>query len=274
MGYMAKILKFNHIEAENIKRGLQTSTLRMYDEKDLSVDDEILVIDKVKESDPKTWVGIGTATVDRVSMQRVGDLNLDSANFEQFGSTTELYKQLAIFYGDPIDENTHVKVIQFSYKPYKQEKTLAEIEDKVTTPLYNEIKFYGDGGSRGNPGPSASGYVLMDMQDKIIETNGEYLNITTNNQAEYHSLKLGLERALQLGAKTIHVYMDSLLVINQMKGIYKVKNKELLPVYTTIKGILLQFEAVTFTHVPRELNKLADAEVNRILDSIKTNNHS
>ncbi len=265
---MAKILKFNHIEAENIKRGLQTATLRMNDEKDLSVDDEMLVVDKVHEEDPKSWVGIGTATVDRVSYQRVGDLNLDSSNFEQFGSTTELYKQLAIFYGDPIDENTHVKVVQFSFKPYEQEKSLEEVEGKNTTLQLDEIKFYGDGGSRGNPGPSASGYVLLDMHDKIIETNGEYLNITTNNQAEYHSLKLGMERALQLGVKTLHVYMDSLLVINQMKGVFKVKNKELLPVYKTIKGLSLQFQSVSFTHVPRELNKLADAEVNRILDSI------
>lgn len=263
-----KTLKFNHIEAENIKRGLQTATLRMNDEKDLSVDDEIIVVDKVQEADPKSWVAIGTATIDRVSTQRVGDLKLDGANFEQFGSTTELYKQLAIFYGDPIDENTHIKVIQFSFNPYDQEKTIAELEAKNTTLDVDEIKFYGDGGSRGNPGPSASGYVLMDMHDNILETNGEYLNITTNNQAEYHSLKLGLERALQLGAKNIHVYMDSLLVINQMKGIFKVKNKELIPVYNKVKALSLQFQAIDYTHVPRELNKLADAEVNRILDSI------
>lgn len=263
-----KTLKFNHIEAENIKRGLQTATLRMNDEKDLSVDDQIIVVDKVRESNPNSWLAIGTAEIDRVSTQRVGDLKLDGANFEQFGSTTELYKQLAIFYGDPIDENTHIKVIQFSFKPYPKERSLEEVEAKNTTTHFDEIKFYGDGGSRGNPGPSASGFVLLDMHDNILETNGEYLNITTNNQAEYHSLKLGLERALQLGVKRIHVYMDSLLVINQMKGIFKVKNKELLPVYKAIKSLSLQFESIDFTHVPRELNKLADAEVNRILDSI------
>jgi ribonuclease HI len=110
----------------------------------------------------------------------------------------------------------------------------------------------------------------MDMHDKILETNGEYLNITTNNQAEYHSLKLGLERAHQMGASTVHVFMDSLLVVNQMKGIYKVKNKELLQVYQTVKNLTDKFRSITFTHVPRELNKLADAEVNRILDSIST----
>ncbi len=261
-----KILRFNHIEAENIKKGLQTATLRINDEKDISVDDKILVVDKVHEEDPKSWKAIGVATIDRVSTQRLGDLHLESADFEQFGSMTELYKQLAIFYGDPIDENTHVKVIQFSYQAYDQPKNLEEVDDKPTT--LNEIKLYADGGSRGNPGPSASGYVLLDMHDNILETNGEYLNITTNNQAEYHALKLGLERAQQLGVKVIHVFMDSLLVVNQMTGLFKVKNAELIPVYKAIKGLTLQFDEVNFQHVPRELNKLADAEVNRILDSI------
>lgn len=265
-----KILKFNHIEAENIKRGLQTATLRINDEKHLGVDDEVLVVDKVHEENPKSWRAIGKAQIDRVSTQRLGDLKLDGVHFEQFGSTTELYKQLAIFYGDPIDENTHVKVIQFSFESYEQPKNLDEVVGKSTT-QFDELKLYADGGSRGNPGPSASGFVLLDMHDNILETNGEYLNITTNNQAEYHALKLGLERALQLETKVLHVYMDSLLVVNQMKGLFKVKNRELLPVYTTIKSLSMQFESITFTHVPRELNKLADAEVNRILDSITPN---
>lgn len=262
-----KTLKFNHIEAENIRRGLQTATLRMHDEKELSVDDRIELIDKVHEGDPSTWRIMGTAMIDRVSIQRVGDLHLEGGNFEQFGSLSELYKQLAVFYGDPISADTHVKVIQFSFVPYEHEQPLEEVVTKKTT-FPTEVKLYGDGGSRGNPGPSASGFVLLDMQDTILETNGEFLNITTNNQAEYHSLKLGLERALQMGVQRVHVYMDSLLVINQMKGLFKVKNAELLAVHKGIKNICLQFESIDFTHVPRELNKLADAEVNRILDSI------
>lgn len=262
-----KTLKFNHIEADNIKHGLQTETLRINDDKDLSVDDQFLVIDKVHEENPKSWQIIGTASIDRISTQRLGDLKLSGANFEQFGSTTELYKQLAIFYGDPIDENTHVKVIQFSFHSYQKAQSLEEVEAKNTTDI-TEMKLYADGGSRGNPGPSASGFVLLDMADNILETNGEYLNITTNNQAEYHALEIGLERALQLEAKVVHVYMDSLLVVNQMKGIFKVKNRELKPVYIVIKGLALQFQSVDFNHVPRELNKLADAEVNRILDSV------
>lgn len=261
-----KSLKFNHIEAENIKMGAQTATLRLKDEKDISVDDEIAVIDKVHEDDPSSWLIIGIAKVTKIIIQKIGDLQLEESEFETFGSTAELYEQMGIFYGDIIDESTHVKVIYFTFEAYKKGETLKNNDVNKSTNV-SEMKLYCDGGSRGNPGPSASGYVLMDMSDTILETNGEYINITTNNQAEYHSLRLGLERARQLGAETIHVYMDSLLVINQMKGKFKVKNKELLSVFLTVKKLADHFRHVDFTHVPRELNKLADGEVNRILDS-------
>ncbi len=263
-----KSLKFNHIEAENIKSGIQTATLRIKDEKDIVVDDEIAIIDKVQESDRSTWMITGVAMVDNVVEQRIGDLDLAGASFERFGSTAELYDQLTIFYGDPIDINTKVKVISFRFMPYKVAKSAINIDVKKSTYL-REIKLYGDGGSRGNPGPSASGFAIMDMENNILEINGEYLSITTNNQAEYHSLKLGLERAKQLGVTIVHVFMDSMLVVNQMKGIYKVRNKELLPTHRQIQELVKDFELVDYTHVPRELNKLADGEVNRILDSIR-----
>jgi ribonuclease HI len=263
-----KSLKFTHIEAENIKKGIQTATLRIKDEKDISLDDEIAIIDKVQEEDPSSWIIIGTAKVTQVTVQKIGDLELSGSEFERFGSMAELYSQMALFYGDVINNSTHVKVIHFAFKPYKEPKKLQNNDANHTTNV-SEMKLYGDGGSRGNPGPSASGFVLMDMQDNILETNGEYLHITTNNQAEYHSLRLGLERARQLGAETVHVYMDSMLVVNQMKGIFKVKNPELKTVYLVVKDMLKDFKHVDFTHVPRELNKLADGEVNRILDSQK-----
>lgn len=262
-----KRLKFNHIEAENVRSGIQTATIRLHDDKDLSVNDHFEVIDKVKESDPKTWEIIGQAVINRVSTERLGGLELDGADFEQFGSMTELYDQMSIFYGDPIDADMIVKVVHFTFTPHAGNMKQEDLVEKNTT-FPTEVKLYGDGGSRGNPGPSASGFVILDMNDNILETNGEFLNITTNNQAEYHSLKLGLERAHQLGVKKVHVFMDSLLVINQMKGIFKVRNKELLPVYNRVKAQIADFDEVIFTHVPRELNKLADAEVNRILDSI------
>ncbi len=130
----------------------------------------------------------------------------------------------------------------------------------------SRIKLYADGGSRGNPGPSASGYVLLDEDDKILEDKGVYLGITTNNQAEYTALKLGLEAAKQRQAQVVDVLMDSLLVVNQMRGVYKVRNRDLWPIHSAILDLVGEFKRVSFTHVPRELNKLADAAVNRALD--------
>lgn len=142
------------------------------------------------------------------------------------------------------------------------EQPIAQPEKTVT-----KVKMYSDGGSRGNPGPSASGFVLMDMDDTILLKSGVYLGITTNNQAEYLSLKYGLEAAKKLGAREVDVYMDSMLVINQMKGIFKVKNRDLWPIHEAIKELAASFKNIRYTHVPRELNKLADAEVNETLDA-------
>lgn len=132
---------------------------------------------------------------------------------------------------------------------------------------YKHVKLYADGGSRGNPGPSASGYALLDVDDTVILKSGVYLGITTNNQAEYQALKFGLEAAQKLGAREVDVYMDSLLVINQMKGVFKVKNRDLWPIHEAIKELAKQFKKVNYAHVPRELNKLADGEVNETLDA-------
>lgn len=145
----------------------------------------------------------------------------------------------------------------------KEENTVDKKATKIT-----EVKLYADGGSRGNPGPSASGFVVVDMEDNVLHKEGVYLGITTNNQAEYQALKLGLECVLHtFGAREVHVYMDSLLVINQMKKIFKVRNRDLWPVHDTVLRLVPLFAKVTFDHVPREFNKLADTEVNKCLDT-------
>jgi len=146
------------------------------------------------------------------------------------------------------------------YKDYNK------VIQEAPLPHLDEIKIFADGGSRGNPGPSAGGFVILDMEDNVVKRSGKYLGFTTNNQAEYHSIKGGLEAALQMKARTVHVFMDSMLVVNQMKGIYKVRNRDLLPINEAIKALVTQFEYVEFSHVPRERNKLADAMVNETLD--------
>jgi ribonuclease HI len=146
------------------------------------------------------------------------------------------------------------------------EKEMEAIVANETTTI-TEVQLYADGGSRGNPGPSASGYVLLDMSGRVVLRAGEYLGVTTNNQAEYQALKLGLEHALSdYQAREVHVYMDSMLVVNQMKNIFKVKNRELWPIHDACVQLTKKFDKVWFDHVPRELNKLADDEVNMAMD--------
>ena len=132
---------------------------------------------------------------------------------------------------------------------------------------YDHLIAYTDGGSRGNPGPSAAGFVLLDIGETVIREGGTYLGITTNNVAEYQAVYLALEEALSLGATEVSLRMDSQLVANQMNGIYKVKNADLRPIHERIKELAAKFDKVTFTHVLREYNQLADGMVNKILDA-------
>jgi ribonuclease HI len=140
-----------------------------------------------------------------------------------------------------------------------------DIIDNLTT-INEDVIIYADGGSRGNPGPSASGFVIKDPTEKVLFRGGEYVGVTTNNQAEYQAVKFALEKALELGAKNAKVRLDSLLVVNQLNGIYKIKNKDLWPIYIFIKELITKFKTVTVSHVRREFNKEADAMVNRVLD--------
>lgn len=128
------------------------------------------------------------------------------------------------------------------------------------------ITIFSDGGSRGNPGPSAAGYVVLDSSQQVIAQGGEYLGITTNNQAEYHGVRLGLEKAIELKYKRVDFKIDSMLVVNQMKGFYKIKNRELWPIHERIRELMTKFDKVTFNHVMREFNQLADGMVNKTLD--------
>lgn len=135
--------------------------------------------------------------------------------------------------------------------------------DKIST---GKVIVYSDGGSRGNPGPSAAGFVVMDTSEATLFEGGKYLGVTTNNQAEYQAVCLGLEKAHEMGAKVVDFRLDSLLVVNQLNGIYQIKNHELWPIYSRIKDLCEVFDKVTFKHVRREFNKLADGMVNKILD--------
>lgn len=123
-----------------------------------------------------------------------------------------------------------------------------------------------DGGSRGNPGPAAYGFVLADGGGREIEARGEYIGTATNNVAEYRALIAGLEAAVRHGAAPLAVVMDSELVIRQMTGQYKVKNAGLKPLHLEARTVAAKLAKVTWSSVAREHNQRADELVNEALD--------
>jgi ribonuclease HI len=129
-----------------------------------------------------------------------------------------------------------------------------------------EATLFADGGSRGNPGPAASAAVLIAKDGAVLREIGRYLNVATNNVAEWTALLDGLRAAKELGIDRLAVRLDSELVVRQLSGQYRVKHENLRPLYARAKALLSQFEDVDVRHVPRNENKLADALVNRILD--------
>jgi len=129
----------------------------------------------------------------------------------------------------------------------------------------NGITINVDGASRGNPGPAGIGYCIYD-NNHIIERGGEFIGFATSRLAEYLAMKKGIERAIELGYKTVHFFSDSLMVVNQLSGIFAVKNQDIVPIYKTIQTQLDQFDAVSFTHIPRSENLIADAEANAAID--------
>ncbi len=139
----------------------------------------------------------------------------------------------------------------------------------------NKITIYCDGGSRGNPGPAAIGVVIdgKGKMEKVKKEYSLYLGKTTNNDAEYQAAIFGLKKVKQLIGKEkakqaeIEVKADSELLINQINGDYKIKEKSLIPNFIELWNLKQDFKAVNFVHIPREKNKKADFLVNRELDS-------
>jgi len=144
-------------------------------------------------------------------------------------------------------------------------KQISKSDDKKTSD--SMLTVFSDGGSRGNPGPSAAGFVILNNREEVIAEGGEYLGITTSNQAEYHGVRIGLEKALELGATQLRFRIDSMLVVNQLNGIYNIKNRELWPIHERIRELMKRCERVSFSHVQREFNQLADGMVNKTLDA-------
>jgi ribonuclease HI len=120
------------------------------------------------------------------------------------------------------------------------------------------ITAYFDGGARSNPGPAGYGVYIVDDQGNVQAELAGSLGITTNNIAEYNGLIAALQWAVDHNLDAIHIKGDSLLIIEQMRGNYKVKNEGLKPLHMRARMLVMQIGNVKFDHVPREQNKDAD----------------
>jgi ribonuclease HI len=140
--------------------------------------------------------------------------------------------------------------------------------------MYNlaSINVFTDGGSRGNPGPAALGVFIENDKGEELKSIGKTLGIATNNVAEYSAIKESLIWILENlkempDLQKINFYMDSNLAVQQLNGIFKIKNTGLMTIYFEIKSLENQIKIpITYTHIPREQNKKADRMVNLALD--------
>lgn len=127
---------------------------------------------------------------------------------------------------------------------------------------------FSDGASRGNPGHSGAGVLLLDEKGNELKQDHKYLGIGTNNEAEYRALLRALDLALEAGAEIVDCYLDSELLVRQLNGQYKVKSEKLASYYREVQKKLKSFKTCNFTHVPREHPhlRIADRLANKGID--------
>ncbi|MCD6246555.1 ribonuclease HI family protein [candidate division WOR-3 bacterium] len=134
------------------------------------------------------------------------------------------------------------------------------------------VKLYTDGASRGNPGPSGIGVLAKDETGELIFQHYKYIGTGTNNQAEYIALIEGLKKLMEFYTPEeidLTVNADSQLMVRQLNGEYKIKNKKLAELKSKIDRLISSFKNVKFVHIPRELNKEADKLANKALNSVE-----
>lgn len=129
-----------------------------------------------------------------------------------------------------------------------------------------QVKINIDGGSRGNPGPGAAAYVICNLQGDLLAQEGYFMPHCTNNQAEYTALKLALIKSKELGANELFIESDSLLLVKQFLGEYKIKNPDLAARMAVIRHLAQSF-TIHLKHVLREFNKAPDALANKAMDA-------
>jgi probable phosphoglycerate mutase len=132
--------------------------------------------------------------------------------------------------------------------------------------MSDSIVAYIDGGARGNPGPAGFGVRIEQPGGTLIEEFGEAIGVATNNVAEYRALIAALEWARRHNYSRVHVRSDSLLLVQQMRGVYRVKHPGLQPLHAKARLLAREIGHVTFEHVGRALNAHADRLANAAMD--------
>ena len=135
--------------------------------------------------------------------------------------------------------------------------------------MYKRLKIFIDGASKGNPGDGGAGILIFDERGKVVKEVSEYLGNCTNNVAEYKALLISLKEALDLKAEYISIFCDSELLVNQIKGIYKVKSPHLKPLYKKAVELLKNFNYYEITHIKRDENNIADMLANKAIKNKK-----
>lgn len=135
-------------------------------------------------------------------------------------------------------------------------------------PKSKSLKLYCDGGAIGNPGPAACAAILKDEKGNILDQKAEFLGETTNNIAEYNALILGLNLAKKFKPKELTVYLDSQLLVNQILGKYKIKEKDLGLLFIKVWNLKQNFPKINFVHIPRQQNKETDSLVRKKINEI------
>jgi len=144
-----------------------------------------------------------------------------------------------------------------------------------------QLTIYTDGGARGNPGPAAIGFIVIDHQDRVLKRYGEPIGRTTNNVAEYQALIKAfnwVDQQSPMVPETIKVFMDSQLIINQLNGVFKVKDHKLKALIMQLRALEQTFHQkgskIFYQYIPRLQNQLADALVNQALDTNSIVDHT
>jgi ribonuclease HI len=130
----------------------------------------------------------------------------------------------------------------------------------------SRLTIYVDGASRGNPGPSGIGIVIEDREGATKVKISSYIGRTTNNQAEYRALIVGLREAVRLKAEHVDIMSDSELLVEQVCGRYKVRSPKLRSLFEEVKELLAGFRSSAISYIPREQNRVADALANQAFD--------